>query len=149
MPTDREALRAQILKHEGEVLHAYQDSLGYWTIGVGRLVDKRMGGGISHDEAMVLLDHDLDACVADLEARFTWFSKLDAIRQRALIDLRFNLGSSGLLQFKHLLAALEAGDFDAAAQALVASKWHGQVGARAARVEHMVRTGLDPDGQTA
>lgn len=27
---------------EGRVPHAYQDHLGYWTIGVGHLVDKRM-----------------------------------------------------------------------------------------------------------
>lgn len=25
------------------VPHAYQDHLGYWTIGVGRLIDKRKG----------------------------------------------------------------------------------------------------------
>ena len=35
----------QLRRNEGEVLHAYQDHLGFWTIGVGRLIDKRKGGG--------------------------------------------------------------------------------------------------------
>lgn len=29
--------------HEGRVLHAYRDSLGFWTVGVGRLIDARKG----------------------------------------------------------------------------------------------------------
>ena len=34
-----------IKHHEGVVPHAYQDSRGYWTIGVGRLIDESLGGG--------------------------------------------------------------------------------------------------------
>jgi GH24 family phage-related lysozyme (muramidase) len=29
----------QLKRDEGEVLHAYKDSLGYWTIGIGILID--------------------------------------------------------------------------------------------------------------
>ncbi len=29
--------------HEGRRLHAYRDSLGFWTIGIGRLIDARKG----------------------------------------------------------------------------------------------------------
>jgi lysozyme len=41
----------QLRRDEGEVLHAYQDKYGYWTIGVGRLIDARKGGGISVEES--------------------------------------------------------------------------------------------------
>ena len=42
-------------RDEGRVRHAYQDHLGYWTIGVGRLIDQRKGGGLSEDEIDYLL----------------------------------------------------------------------------------------------
>lgn len=138
---DREALKAQIVRHEGLRYHAYQDSLGYWTIGVGRLIDARMGGGLSYMEAMFLLDNDLEECIRDMETRFPWFKELDAIRQRALVDLRFNLGASGLLAFKKFLSAMGRGDYAQAARDLVASKWHTQVKQRALVIEHQIRTG--------
>ena len=34
-------LSKQLERDEGRVRHAYQDHLGYWTIGVGRLIDAR------------------------------------------------------------------------------------------------------------
>ena len=44
------ALLDLIKEHEGVVKHAYQDSRGYWTIGVGRLIDEKLKGGLSDDE---------------------------------------------------------------------------------------------------
>jgi GH24 family phage-related lysozyme (muramidase) len=32
--------------HEGRVLHAYRDSLDFWTVGVGRLIDVRKGASL-------------------------------------------------------------------------------------------------------
>jgi len=143
--TDREALRAQLVRHEGLRLSAYQDSIGYWTIGVGRMIDARMGGGLSPDEAMMLLDHDIDSCIADLDERFSWFERLDAIRQRALVDLRFNLGPHGLLGFAKFIAAMGRGDFATAAHELADSRWYRQVGTRGPTLVEMVRTGQEPD----
>lgn len=34
-------LKKQLIRDEGDVPYAYQDSLGYWTIGAGFLIDKR------------------------------------------------------------------------------------------------------------
>lgn len=141
--TDREALRAQLIRHEGLRLSAYRDSLGYLTIGVGRLIDARMGGGISEAEAMHLLDHDIDTCLQDLVVRYPWFEDLDAIRQRAVTDLRFNVGAKGLAGFKRFLAAMGESDFATAAQELINSKWYEQVGNRASTIAYMVRTGQD------
>lgn len=144
--TDREALREQLIEHEGLRLSAYQDSLGFWTIGVGRLIDARMGGGITRDEALLLLDHDIDACVADLTANFRWFEGLDAVRQHAVVDLRFNLGPQKFRGFKKFLAAMARADYEAAADCLVFSKWYTQVARRGPRIVGMVRTGQAADG---
>ena len=50
----------QIKRHEGFVSNAYKDSLGYLTIGYGRLIDKSKGGGISETEAEYLLANDVN-----------------------------------------------------------------------------------------
>jgi lysozyme len=41
----------QLTREEGKRRSAYQDHLGYWTIGVGRLIDARKGGGLSDEES--------------------------------------------------------------------------------------------------
>ena len=45
-------LPAKLRREEGSRPHAYQDHLGFWTIGVGRLIDVRKGGGLSPERAM-------------------------------------------------------------------------------------------------
>lgn len=50
-------LRAQLERDEGRSSTVYQDSLGYWTIGIGKLVDERKGGGLSADEIDYILSN--------------------------------------------------------------------------------------------
>lgn len=137
---EREAVRQQLISHEGLKLAAYQDHLGFWTIGVGRLIDGRKGGGISPIEAGLLLDNDINRCLDDLST-FAWFSGLNAVRQRALIDMRFQLGSGGFRGFTKMLAALQAGDVTLAAVCARQSKWATQTPQRAATVTAQLETG--------
>lgn len=136
-----EALREQLIEHEGLRLKPYRCTAGYLTVGVGRNLD---ANGISRDEALYLLDNDIAQCIGQLRAALPWFEKEDAIRQRALIDLAFNLGTPGLLKFKNTLAAWARGDHDGAARGLEKSLWYRQVGRRGPRIVHMVRTGSEP-----
>ena len=53
-------LRDQLIIDEGLRLRPYRDSVGKLTIGVGRNLDDV---GISNDEAMVLLDHDIEITI--------------------------------------------------------------------------------------
>jgi hypothetical protein len=46
-------------------------------------------------------------------------------RQQVLISICFNLGVSGPLAFKRMLAACERGDYRRAAEEMLASKWAG------------------------
>ena len=136
---DRDRLRRQLTRHEGMKLKPYIDTVGKITIGCGRnLTDK----GISQAEADLLLDNDMDECLADC-ATFPWFASLNGVRQRAILDLRFNLGAAGLRAFKRTLAAMARGDFIAAAAHLADSKWFRQVGVRGPRIVAMLRTGRD------
>lgn len=127
----------QLIRHEGMRLKPYTDTVGKLTIGVGRnLTDV----GISSDEALVLLDTDIDRAVATC-AEFPWFARLDAIRQRVLIDMAFNLGSSKLRTFRATLAAIEQGDYVKASDQMLKSKWATQVGQRARTLARMMAVG--------
>lgn len=136
---------AQITKQlridEGEVLHAYKDHLGYLTIGVGRLIDKRKGGGITEDESAYLLRNDIMTRMVALDKRLPWIKKLDDARQGVLLNMAFQLGVAGLLNFRNTLAKIEAGDYDGAAANMLKSKWASQTPNRAKRMAEQMRTG--------
>lgn len=136
--TDRQDLFDELVRDEGLRLKPYRDTVGKITIGVGRnLTDK----GISSREAFDLLDHDVDDAVADLAGAFPWFARLDAVRQRVLVNMRFQLGAAGLRRFRATLAAIAAGDYVAAGDHMQASRWATQVPARAQRLIRMMKTG--------
>jgi lysozyme len=129
----------QLILHEGLKLKPYEDVKNKLTIGVGRnLTDK----GLSVDEVNVLLNNDISECYDDLQY-FEWFWQLDKIREKVLIDLRFNLGHSGFRTFKNFIAALEKFDYNKAANELENSLWYKQVGARGKNLVQMMRTGVD------
>lgn len=134
---DFDTLRLQVIRHEGLKLKPYTDTVGKLTIGVGRnLTDK----GLSHDEAMFLLDNDLQECVSDC-LTWPWFVTLDAIRQRVIVDMRFNLGPNRLRKFVTTLKLIEQGKYEQASRAMLKSLWAQQVGKRADRLAQMMATG--------
>ena len=131
----------QLRRDEGEVLTAYEDSLSYLTIGVGRLIDKRKGGGITREESAYLLNNDVARVDAELRSRLPWFGSLDEVRQASLINMGFQLGVSGLMEFTRSLGCIRDGRFAEAETHLLASKWAQQTPARARRVANQISTG--------
>lgn len=127
-----------IAEHEGFVSHAYQDTGGHWTIGYGRLVDERLGGGIDEEEATYLLARDIERTDIELRTTFRWYDRLDETRRACLIDMTFNLGLPRFMSFRKMIAALEQGDFKQAALEMRDSRWAGQVGNRAVELAKMM-----------
>ena len=128
-------------RHEGVESHAYKCSENKVTIGVGRNVDKSGGLGLSDDEVDYLLQNDIDRVSSELDSEYEWFAGLDDVRQDAMIDISFNLGQTRLRAFKNALAAMAKGDWRAAADEFMDSRWSGQVGNRAKELTEMIRTG--------
>lgn len=126
------------------VLHAYADSLGYTTIGVGRMIDQRKGGGITAIEALYLLNNDIDKAIASLVSRYSWYLDMTPARQAVLIQMTFQLGAPGLAKFVNTLAAMKRGDYEAASRGMLASLWARQTPARAKRLAAMMRSGEYP-----
>lgn len=126
---------------EGVVSHAYQDHLGYWTIGVGRLIDKRKGGGLSPDEIDYLLQNDINKIIGSLDKALPWWNTLSPNRKAALAAMAFQMGLTNLLNFKKTLSLMKAGRFAAASEQMLTSLWAQQTPARAKRTAELIRNG--------
>jgi len=112
-----------VAREEGFRPYAYQDSLGYWTIGFGKLIDKRKGGGITEAQARRLLKDELDGIYVALDANLPWWRNMNEVRGAVLVSMAFQLGMAGLLKFTRTLAAMKSGDYLGAARGMMASKW--------------------------
>ena len=134
-------LATQLRQEEGSVPHAYQDHLGYWTIGVGRLIDKRKGGGLSPDEVDYLLRNDIRKKTDEVFAALPWAKGLNEPRQAVLIGMAFQMGIAGLLGFKNTLALVKAGRYTEAATGMLNSLWAQQTPGRAARMARQMEIG--------
>jgi lysozyme len=132
-------IKAQLVRHEGLRLKPYRCTAGKLTIGIGRNLDDC---GISQTEAYVLLENDIRNCEKQLLDEIPEiYINLDEVRKSVLLNMCFNLGISGLLGFKNTLAFVKAGDWERAANGMLASKWAKQVGRRAIELSEMMRKG--------
>lgn len=135
-------LTRQLRGDEGVEPCVYKDSLGYFTIGIGRLVDKRKAGaGLRGVEMDFMLQNDIDDRIDALTRALPWFQDLDDARRGALLNMSFQLGVEGLLKFERTLALIKDGKYDLAAHAMLQSKWSKQTPARAKRMAEQMRTG--------
>ena len=136
---DLTKLQAQLMVHEGYREKPYTDTVGKVTIGIGHnLTDV----GLTHIQVIRLYNDDLAKVMAFVTRTFPWFNSLDDVRQRAFVDMVFNLQEK-VLGFKHMLNALAVGDWNTAADELLNSKFAVQTGKRATDLAHMIRTGTD------
>lgn len=135
----RSKLIEELKRDEGVILHEYKDHLGYSTLGIGRLIDQRKGGGISMSEAEYLLSNDIDRIEKELDGKIPWWRMTNEDQQRALCNMAFQLGIGGLLKFRSMLQALNDGDGARAAEHALDSLWASQTPARAKRIAELLR----------
>ncbi len=133
-------LTEQLRRDEGTESCAYQDSLGYWTIGVGRLIDARKGGGLSNEEIDYLLDNDIKAKTHEVLRALPWAARLSEARQAVLVNMAFQMGTKGLLAFRRALGSVEDGQYGDAAVEMLNSTWAKQTPARAMRLATQMET---------
>ena len=137
-----EQLTEQLRRDEGIKATAYQDHMGFLTIGVGRLIDSRKpGAGLRPDEIDYLLRNDINDRVQALTKALPWFDRLDEARRGVLINMAFQLGTAGLLEFKSTLALVAAGKYSESSEQMLKSKWATQTPARAKRLAEQMKTG--------
>lgn len=130
---------ADIIKaHEGFSPTLYRCTAGKLTIGYGYNIEDR---GLPQDICEELLVRDITRCERFLRATYPWFLRLDDARQKALIDMTYQLGEAGISRFTKMLDALKDGNWELAYTAALDSKWARQTPLRAKAVALTLRTG--------
>lgn len=132
----------QLKRDEGTKLHAYHDHMGFLTIGTGRMIDLRKGGGISQEEADYLLQNDVQRVTRELIRSLPWFVELDDARKGVLLNMAFQMGIGGLLKFAQTLSLIKQGKYLAASNEMLDSTWAQQTPARAQRLSKQMATGV-------
>jgi lysozyme len=160
MAIDQNELTKYITYNEGVRSKRYYDSKGIPTIGVGfnlrrsgaRDAIASVGGdydriisgkeSLSQSQINDLLSSDAKAAIDSARSLFPEFGKYDVARRTVLADLVFNLGEGKLSTFKNFRSAVEANDWNTAANDLRKTKWFAEVGKRAVRNVEAISTGV-------
>jgi len=142
---NREILKTQIKRHEGEVLEIYKDSLGYLTFGVGHLVreddpefGQPEGTPVSQERVDEVYDYDFDKHVEETKHLVENFDDLPEDIQHVLVNMMFNMGYNRLSKFKNMLKAVDSRDWEEMARQMEDSRWFGQVGRRSVELKEIV-----------
>ena len=145
--------KQMIIRHEGKGekvpggYKPYQDTRGYWTIGVGHLITKgktlpkEWDRVFTEAEIMKMFEEDY-AHHAAAAAKIPGFNLLSPSGQDALIDMTFNMGNSWYKNFPKAIQALAKGDFKTAADEFTDSDWYKQVKGRAVTIVAMIRNSM-------
>jgi len=131
-------LQEMLIRHEGIRLKPYRDTVGKLTVGVGRNLDDV---GITREEALMLLNNDIDKVRREVRRTFPWFASLNRVRQNVVLNMVFNLGLPRFRRFTKTIAAVKAKHWEEAARQMLDSRWAEQVGRRARELAEMIKTG--------
>lgn len=162
---NRELLEQELIRDEGIKLRPYKDSLGIWTVSVGRNLEDKgltrnelsslglnvnlkkeqvisvlLERGLTKQECLMLLSNDIDDAWDDLTTALPWIEQKPEVVQRVLTNMVFNLGISRFLKFKQTISFIRLDKYAEAAAEMLDSKWASQTGARAIRLSNLIKS---------
>jgi lysozyme len=144
---NQQLLIQELRFEEGVRYEPYNDSRGILTVGVGHALQASplpdvWAYPLTDDEVNQLLAEDLEKVFTGLNNNLQWWTDLNNVRQRVLCNMCFQLGIGGLLGFRNTLILIRQGQYAAAANRMLNSKWADQTPARAQRLAKMMATGV-------
>jgi len=134
---DKSALLSILIDHEGFRTKPYRDENGKLTIGIGHNLDD---DGLSSDAIYFIADEDIEIILNQV-SRFTWYEGLSNNRQMVVCDMVFNLGLDDFKKFERMIAAIQAGNFNEAANQIENSQYFKETGSRAIWARDNMRNG--------
>lgn len=137
MTVDFKTLTRWLELDEGCKLKPYYCTANKLTIGIGRNLEDN---GITRAEAQFMLENDIVRVMKELDEQIPEWRELSDTRQMVIVNMAFNLGVFGLLNFKRTIAYIRAQEWDKAADEMLRSHWAEQVGDRAKRLSQAMRT---------
>lgn len=141
MPEVANPTRQLIEEEEGRVPYVYPDSLGFDTIAVGHLVDKRKGGNLPNVIIDALLDWDI-VSVRSFLVGMKGYSSLNAYQRASIDSMAFQLGKHSFEAFTDFIGYIAKGDVKRAATCGRDSLWDHQTHSRAEREMKMLESGV-------
>ena len=114
--------------------------VGHPTVGIGQALDV---DGLTLEEARGIFDARIARAERALIS-YAWFRQCDPVRQDVLTNMCFNLGITGLLNFKRMIFALMRSDYATASSEMMDSVWSRQVPNRAKALSEIMLTGKVP-----
>ena len=144
--------RDMIIFEEGLKYEAYPCTAGHTTIGIGFNVDAHqevlkqlihrtihIGDKISSGEIEILYDYAMNEVVTNLRKTISGYDSYPERYQLALINLCYNLGINGLMNFRHMLYFMTQHNDDGVVAELLASHYATQLPERTARIIQLIR----------
>lgn len=129
----------QIKADEGFRAYPYRCTADKLTIGYGLNLEN----GISEDEAETILIMRLRKIYAALTVTLPWYATAPDEVKDVLVNMVYNMGLTGVLKFKYMLAAMERKDWTNAAFEMRHSRWYRQVTNRAERLAQRIEALAD------
>ncbi|MEV4759948.1 glycoside hydrolase family protein [Micromonospora sp. NPDC049559] len=161
---DMREIKEMIARHEspnglaGDP-HVYRDSRGIPTVGIGFNLNRADAAAalaavganyadvlagradLTQLQTTLLFEQAMAEAYSAAYRLVPGFDNLSMSRQAVVLDMIFNLGPTGVAQFQNMLAAINRGDFEAAANEMASSAWKTQVGTRATHDIAIMRRG--------
>lgn len=133
----------QLERDEGIRYSVYQDSLGYWTIGIGTCIDARKGCQLTRNEIEMLCTNRIGLASSALDQEWPWMQTIDPVRKGAFVNMAYQMGVDGLGAFRNMLADASVGNWQGASDSGLDSKWAKQQSpARASRLMLQLKNGI-------
>jgi len=137
-----EQLREELEADEGSGNGViYLDSLNLKSCGIGHLCKKgdpefvmAVGTPISDERVAELFKRDIAWTISDCQRLLPGFDELPLTVRLIVANMMYNMGLNRMGKFVLLLAAIEAGDYNEAANQMHSSRWRRQVPNRAERL---------------
>jgi len=136
---DYEKLLDQLIRIEGSKLAPYGDAEGKLIIADAQYAESAGVRG----RRVTVLEADVRRVARELHDHWPGLGKLDAVRQRVVIHMAFSMRVSGLLAMSRLLATLDLGFWEQAAETILLSHWAKRERRRALALAEMMHTGRD------
>ena len=125
----------QLKSDEGFREFMYKCSAGKTTIGYGLNLE----AGITEEEAHIILRHRLRRISSSLD--YNWYRNLNDVRKGIILNMVYQMGLTGVLKFRKMIAAMADNKFNTAADEMMDSAWYKQTPNRAQRLIDKMRSG--------
>jgi lysozyme len=127
MSVNQPSVIESILAHEGFVPKPYPDPIHGWGV-------PTFGHGLTYlteAESRQIVINRVKTAQAELSRHHPFMAQLPGAAQDVLVEMAFQLGINGTLNFKNMWQALKARNYSQAANEILDSKWAKQTPRRA------------------